>query len=237
MGTKNGKGRTPLHVLAERPAADEAEADCCVALGSALLTRPTIDVDAADRAGRSALYLAAASGADRVAQLLISNHASPECTVDGRSAGELLRERGVSLEPDPALAVTALTGRSAQNVLFETLQQRDLTRFCGVLRDNSRNSCVVDAFHGNTTCLQYASEHGLHEFVAPLLQHGADVSLVNLTNGWTAVHYAASRGYHRVLEKLIHHEPPPQLDVADYGGETVLHKLARAEYDPDEAGC
>ncbi|KAF0311427.1 Transient receptor potential cation channel protein painless [Amphibalanus amphitrite] len=233
VATKNGKGRTPLHVLAERPAADDAEAERCVALGKALLARPTVDVDAADRAGCTALYLAAASGADQVARLLLSNNADPSCTVDGCSAGELLQKRGVSLEPDPQLAVTALTGRSAQNVLFEALQQRDLTRFGAVLRDNSRNRRVVDAFHGNTTCLQYASDHGLHEYVGLLLRHGADVSLANPTNGWTALHFAAARGFHRVLEKLIHHEPPP-VDVPDHGGETVLHKLARAEYDPQE---
>ena len=68
--------------------------------------------------------------------------------------------------------------------------------------------------------LSAAAERELVPVVVALLQAGADVNRTNLSQGWTALHWAAYRNNQPIVETLL--AAKPRLDIVNTYGETPL---------------
>ena len=71
-----------------------------------------------------------------------------------------------------------------------------------------------------------------------MIQHGADLKMVDKKNGWTAMHYFASVGEDpKVLDLLMNRDHPenqPDINAKDSDGETPLHGLLSRRDVPPE---
>ena len=78
-------------------------------------------------------------------------------------------------------------------------------------------------------CLVKAAKFGRFRSVAHWLEQGADVNGRELRHGYTALHWAAWKGYTKILDLLLKNGADPH--ITNYRGETVLDAARLSEQD------
>ncbi|XP_037074416.1 transient receptor potential cation channel protein painless-like [Pollicipes pollicipes] len=90
---------------------------------------------------------------------------------------------------------------------------------------------ALEREHGNYTCLQFAADNGLAEEARDLLEAGANLATVSVTNRYSALHYACFHGYHEVLQLLLEsvRKGGREVDLCqrNNAGQTPLHLVAK----------
>ncbi|XP_043228092.1 transient receptor potential channel pyrexia-like [Amphibalanus amphitrite] len=143
---------------------------------------------------------------------------------DRRGSNPLVAELRPLLagSPPPASGDSPAPLRAA-HLLYEALVARDLERFSVLLTAHSGRPAVLDHCHGDGfTCLQYACEQRLADFVDALLSAGADPSVASPTTGRTALHWAAARDAASITARLLRGAPQTEVNAEDAAGATPL---------------
>jgi len=76
-------------------------------------------------------------------------------------------------------------------------------------------------------CLVKAAKYGRFRSVAHWLEQGADVNGRELRHGYTALHWAAWKGYTKIMDLLLKNGADPR--ITNHRGETVLESAKLAE--------
>lgn len=234
------RGTTCLHLAASR-----LQAKTCFAL----LDHPSIDVDAVDRGGCTALHLACAESLEDVGLELLN----ARCSVmaedsDGATpmllacASPLSMPRIVhallELGADPDVA-----DRYGRLPLMEatkaghSLVCKELVSFTEPLRPDQHAEIILPprvrgiATESITQALQWAAQHGEREVVAVLAPAAASADIAS------ALVHCFERGRHGVAETLLKAAPRPLPDIEDFsalGGHAALpvHWAARIGSEP-----
>jgi ankyrin repeat protein len=163
-----------------------------------------LDIKVEKESGNTALMMAALSGFEEVAELLIERGANIEArdelgrtaltfAILGRNkkAVELLIKKGADTQIQIASGITALMQAA-------TMGNAEITAI--LLNENNANINAKD--NNGVTALLYAAEMGHEEIVELLIERGADIEARDRL-GKTALMYAASGGHEKIAKLLI----------------------------------
>lgn len=203
-------------------------------LRSSITSGKTIDINARDKNGRSAIFSGAWNGSTEVVQLLIAANADVDARdKEGRtplvhlaaeksgqwknSMVELLLSKGANIEAVDNTKRTALLWAAATNKveLSRLLLSGSKARPANLRAMNNRGK----------TALQMAAEQGYAGIVKALLEAGADPTL-NSDGQWTALHNAAEKGHIDVV-KLLLDSSHADVNAETSSGMTALHWAAQ----------
>ncbi|KAF0300222.1 Transient receptor potential cation channel protein painless [Amphibalanus amphitrite] len=116
----------------------------------------------------------------------------------------------------------------AAHVLYEAVQSADLARFSVLLSHCAGQPAIIDYSHGDGfTCLQYACDRRMDEFVDLLLEAGADPCAASPASGRTALHWAAAKDAD-ILRQVLECAPAAAVNTPDALGCTPLHHAIQA---------
>jgi len=230
INARSKNGRTALHF------AVEAGSDACLEF---LLRQPSVQVDVADKkGGQTPLFLAAKKGAGKACRALIASGADFDQKVLGKTAAEIMRERGLGLDPqsvprqrppmargesvdafaaaaDNIHATAAAAGRVHEGVdTFKTLV-------------NTLGPALNTRDSGGYTLLQLAAAAGLGDHVAALLDADADPNVCATQTPVPPLLLAAEVGSPAVITLLLERGANVATAVATEAKENVLHVLLK----------
>ena len=222
INVKNEFGRTPFHLLVKK----DWTFDTQEAL-QLLLENDVRYIDEPDTKGYTPLHFAVNKQNLPAIKYLVNNGAdlnkpSPERR---QTALDLMKNKLPVLykeySENPPQVKTA--ARDPTNELWSAIQSRNIEEFKNILQKLPD----VDYFHGHFTCLQYACDNGLGEFVE-LLKDRANLNLQNPNNQQAPLHYAASHGDLTIIKTLINSGANP--NIVDSMGLTPLHIVVKQEH-------
>ncbi|CAB0039567.1 unnamed protein product [Trichogramma brassicae] len=192
----------PLHVICKRCPFKYEMVELFLKVNHDL--QQTVQMDARDKKGRTALSVALGSGCLEVAKVLLRNGADPNAVIDtdGSTPLHLICKRGVSY----------------------------LSTFIEVCDDKQRPLQIDAQDRMGNTPLHLALLNGNINNIESLLRSGADPSFVN-NDGSIPLHLALSRGQKKVAETLLKNGSDP--NQADARGLTALHVICKSYHDDD----
>jgi len=161
-------------------------------------------VDAKDLAGgRTPLFLAAKKKHAECVKMLIEAGANPDIKCARSSPREAIRENLPYFNIE-SIKVKERPRQNTVEYLVELLQKKDISMFKSVLNFVSVKEVSTKRVKGST-CLQKASEMGLHHFVQNLLNFGVNPNSVTQENPTRPVLLAAYRGHYETLDCFVSH--------------------------------
>lgn len=190
FSARTSGGLTVLHVAAKR--------DNHLAVNALLSVRQDAEtINARDRDGRTALAIAATSGADEVVKLLLE-----------------LRTAGVPIDVD-----------AADDTGITPFMAAAETGHSGSVRLLAECGCDFEARdEGGRTALLLAAEAGQHEVVVELLRHSVDVDAQD-DWGRTAIMHAGILGNTATILQL--REAGANLEIPDDTGATIFMQVVQ----------
>ncbi|XP_052131652.1 transient receptor potential cation channel protein painless [Frankliniella occidentalis] len=238
VNKQDNTGCTALHLAAKEDVTQSGRAReelehryrRCVQL---LMQHPQINLNKPNRKGLTPVHLAATHASADMVRLMLTGGGS-RLDVDGfedaqgQTARQLIVTKYPQLERMLGPPADGATATLTADRLFFYLYSRENANFLDALAAASSSEVdtqLLDADDGSHTLMQLASEAGLHDVVAALLEGGADPNRTVGTNRRSPLHTACHHGYYRVARTLAAHE---RTDLhARAPGDTPLHAAVK----------
>lgn len=223
-GAENFSGASPLHAALRSDSVEEM---------LALLIKAGADVEARDKGGKTALFIAVRYDLPAAALVLLEHRASTEAFDKNAEtpllfaarngtqwAIKLLLEKGANLEARRRSGKTALCNAVEEDhePIVQILLDRGAVIKTAVHQPNNN-------FH--RSLLYIAITNARVSIVDMLLRAGADIHQIGYRNN-TALHQAVLGGqepHEQIMQLLLTHSAP--LDAVNRQGETVFHYAVR----------
>ncbi|CAL4082486.1 unnamed protein product [Meganyctiphanes norvegica] len=254
--TESGNRHSSLHLLveSEQRLSDSKDFEKCLDL---LLKHNQMNVDILNKDKETALYLAVERDWEYMVKLLVLKGADLDYKVrNNLSLKDYIDSKFTvlleSIEADNELSNIRNKNISEKiqhfhNELKDNLRMQNIKKFSDILNEiemvkgKTGLLLVLDSEEDQgKTLLQYACDNGYTEFVDVLINRGVDPLKKDIANHYTPLLYAAGKGYHKILKKLISKMQAEKqlnkgLSQKDKRGETVLHKVVKQEYPRNDA--
>lgn len=240
VNTVDDSGQTALHIVVEQYRENDDDARRLLECISVLLKHESIDVNRTDKDGCTAIHLAALRNDTKVVQLMLK-HNGLELDLDSsqgpgqKTTRDIITEKFSEIKTLlPQKSIVENHECALKETLFQHLYRWESQEFIGILKRNVNKyaTLAVKEFNdGCYTCLQYASNYGLHDVVKVLLEYEADPNATTEYDKRPPVVLACLRQNHDILKYFL--DLPPEsnfnINATDAKGNTALHYAAQNE--------
>lgn len=231
-------GQTALHIVVEQYRENDGDARRLLECISVLLKHKGTDVNRTDKNGCTAFHLAALRNNTKVVQLILE-HDDLELDLDTSQGPGQKTTRDIITENFseikrllPQKSVVGNHECSLKETLFQHLYRWESQEFVSIFKRNLNKyptHAVQELNDGCYTCLQYASNYGLHDVVKVLLEYEADPNATTDYDKRPPVVLACLRQNQDILKIFL--DLPPEsnfnINATDAKGNTALHYAAQ----------